>query len=135
MAPGLDGVINVMVIADAVMNGVMPRGRLAPSLLPELGTPGLRVVGATIGGVTTAPTYWWGMSVGAIPIGGGHRLGWPREHDATPGSRALGLLLEGNVKKLHCLVQPLIGLQVRHVRYILQPAGGDHHVVGRSREV
>jgi hypothetical protein len=51
-----------------------------------------------------------------------------------PGSRALGLLLEDDVEKLPCLVPLLIGLWVQRVGDVLQPAGGGHHVVGRSGE-
>lgn len=33
-----------------------------------------------------------------------------------------------------CLVEPFIGLRVRHVRDVLKAAGRDHHVVGHVRE-
>ena len=50
------------------------------------------------------------------------------------GGQALGLLLEGDTKELPCLMQLLVGLWVRRVGDILQPAGGDRRVVDRLRE-
>ena len=81
-----------------------PRGRLVPSLLPGLGASGPWVVRATARGFTPASGHPWGMRIEAIPVGGGHRLGWPGERRAAPGSRALGLLLEGDAKKPPCYV-------------------------------
>jgi hypothetical protein len=40
MALGLDGVAHVTVVADLVACGRMVRGKLVPSLLLGLGTPG-----------------------------------------------------------------------------------------------
>ena len=77
MAPGLDGVMDIVVITDLVACGWMPRGTLVPLLLSGLGAPGPRVVGADARGVTTASGHRWGMRIGAIPIGCGHGLGWP----------------------------------------------------------
>jgi hypothetical protein len=51
-----------------------------------------------------------------------------------PRSRTLDLLLESDVEKQLCLMQALVGLQVRRVKDVLQLTGGGHHVVGRSRE-
>ena len=78
MVSGLDGVAHVTVIADLVEHGRMARGRLAPMFLPGLGTPGPRTVGAAARGVVTAFSHQQGMRIGAVPIDGGCRLGWPR---------------------------------------------------------
>jgi len=75
---GLDGVAHVTVIADLVERGRMARGRLTPSFLPGLGTPGPQKVGAAARGVTVASSHQQGMRIRAIPIDGGYRLGWPR---------------------------------------------------------
>jgi hypothetical protein len=112
VAPSLDGVVDIAVIADLVAREETPKGRLVPSLLLGHGAPGLRAVGATARKVTTASGHRRGMHVGVIPIGDGRWLGWPGRCGTMSGSRALSLLLEGNTKKPPCLVQPLIGLQV-----------------------
>jgi hypothetical protein len=39
------------------------------------------------------------MSVGAVPVGDGRRLGLPRERDVMLGGKTIGLLLEGNVEE------------------------------------
>ena len=85
VAPGLDGVADVAVIADPVVRGGTPRRKVAPSLLPGLGTLSLRPVGAVVGGVATASPCLWGMSIGVVPVGGGHHLGWPRERGTASG--------------------------------------------------
>ena len=58
MVPGLDGVMDVMVIANLVVHGRAPRGRIAPSLLSRLGAPGPWMAEATARGVTTASAHW-----------------------------------------------------------------------------
>jgi hypothetical protein len=75
VVPGLDGVTYITVIADPVAHKGMPRGRLAPLLLPVLGVPGPWAIGATAEGVTTAFSHQRGMRIGVIPVGGGHWLG------------------------------------------------------------
>ena len=74
------------------------------------------------------------MHITAIPIDSGRWLGQPGGRGTMSGSRALGLLLEGDVEKLPCLMQLLVGLWVRRVGDILQPADGDRRVVDRLRE-
>jgi hypothetical protein len=54
VAPGLDGVVDVAVIANPMAHGTTSGGRLVPSLLLGLGTPSSWAVGATTGRVTTA---------------------------------------------------------------------------------
>jgi hypothetical protein len=49
---------------------------------------------------------------GASVVVGGRWLGWPGGCSTTPGSRALSLLLEGDMEKPPCLVQLLVGLRV-----------------------
>lgn len=46
IASHLDGVAHIMVVIDLVVHGCTVRGKIAPSLLPGLGTPSTRVVGA-----------------------------------------------------------------------------------------
>jgi hypothetical protein len=75
MAPGLDGVVDVTVVVDPMVHGGTPRGKLMPLLLPGLGAPGPRAVGAAAKGVTTASAHQQGVSIGAIPVGGDRRLG------------------------------------------------------------
>ena len=75
VAPILDGVMDVMVITDLVVHGGTPRGKVAPLLLPRLGAPSPWLVEAVARGVTAASPHRRGMSVGVVPIGGGHRLG------------------------------------------------------------
>jgi hypothetical protein len=75
VAPSLDGVTDIAVIAESVAHKETLRGRLVPSLLLGHGTLGLRAVSATAGRVTTAFGHQRGMRVGAIPVGGGHRSG------------------------------------------------------------
>ena len=84
MALGLDGVADIAIVADPVPREGTPRRKVVPSLLPRFGVPGPWPVRAIAGGITAASSYQWGMSVRAVPIGGG-RLGWPGEHDAAPG--------------------------------------------------
>ena len=50
-----------------------------------LGTLGPRPVGAVAGGVTAASSRRWGMSIGAVLVGGGCRLGRPGEHGVALG--------------------------------------------------
>jgi len=88
VAPGLNGVADVAVIADLVARGGTPRRKVTPSLLPGLGTLSLRPVGAVVGGVTTASPCLWGTSIGEVPIGSSRHLGWLGEHGAAPGYRA-----------------------------------------------
>jgi hypothetical protein len=94
VVPSLDGVTDITVVGDPVAHGGMPRGRLAPSLLPGLGVPGPRAIGAAAEGVTTAFSHQQGMCIGVIPVVGGHWLGQPRGRSTMPGSRAFGLLLK-----------------------------------------
>ena len=115
MAPGLDGVIDIAVIADPLAHGGTPGRKVPPSLLLRLGALGSWPIGVVAKGVTAASLYLWGVSIGAVPVGSSHHLGCPREHDAAPGCRALGLLLEGNVEEPLRLIQPLVGLYVWHV--------------------
>jgi hypothetical protein len=103
-----------------------------PWLLSGLGSPGPRVVGAVAESVTAISSYRWGACVRAVPIDGGHQLGRPREGSTAPRGQTRSLLLEGDVKEPPCLMQPLIGLQVQHVRDVLQTASSGHHVVGRA---
>ena len=58
VAPGLDGIADVAVVADMVVRGGTPRGKLAPSLLTGLGTPGPWTAGATTRGVAAAFAHW-----------------------------------------------------------------------------
>ena len=83
-----------------------------PSLLLGLGAPGAWAVKAIARGVAPASAHRRGMSIGAIPVGGGRWLGQPRGGSATLESRALSPLLEGDTKKPPCLMLLLIGLQV-----------------------
>jgi hypothetical protein len=112
MTPGLDGVPDVTVIANLVVHGRVPRGRLAPLLLSRLGAPSPWTARAAIRGVTTASAHRLGVCAGVIPVGGGRRLGRPGERSAMSRSRTLGLLLESNVEKPLHLVQALVGLRV-----------------------
>jgi hypothetical protein len=129
VAPGLDGVADVTVILDPVARGGTSRGRLMPSLLLGLGALDPRAIRATTRGVTAALGHRWGMGIIAVPVSGGRRLGQPVGHGATSGMGALSLLLEGDVEKSPCLMQPLIGLWVWCVGDVLQPTGGGRHVV------
>ena len=54
MAPGLDGVTDIAVIADPVAHVVTLRSKVMPSLLPGLGTLSPWPIGAIVGGVATA---------------------------------------------------------------------------------
>jgi hypothetical protein len=54
VAFGLNGVANVMVVADPVVCEGTPRRKVMPLLLPRLGTLGLWPVGAVAGGITGA---------------------------------------------------------------------------------
>ena len=85
VASGLDGVTNVAVVVDPVVRGGTPRRKVMPSLLLRLGAPGLWLVRAIVGGVTAAFSCWWGMSIGAVPVGGGHRLERLRECGTASG--------------------------------------------------
>jgi hypothetical protein len=105
-----------------------------PSLLLRLGASSSLPVRAVAGGVTAASPHRWGMNIGVDPVGGGHRLRWPRERDAVSGGRTLCLLLESDAKEPFHLVQPLVGLRVWHVIDVFQAAGGDCHVVRRIGE-
>jgi hypothetical protein len=84
MAPGLDGVANVMVIADPMACGGTPWRKVMPSLLPRLGALGPWPVKVVARGVTAAPHHLWGVSVGAPSIGSGCHLGQPGERGAAP---------------------------------------------------
>jgi hypothetical protein len=74
MASGLDGVTNIMVIANLVMRWWTLRGKLVSSFLPGLGALGPWMVKATAKGIITASTHQWGVCVGAVPVDGG--VGW-----------------------------------------------------------
>jgi hypothetical protein len=103
MAPSLDGVSHVTVVADPVAHAWMARGKLVPSLLPGLGSPGPWAVGAIVRGVITVSSCRWGACVRAVPVDGGHRLGWLGRSNAALGGRRLNLLLDGKTKELTCL--------------------------------
>jgi hypothetical protein len=75
MAPDLDGVADVTVVVDPMVHGGTPRGKLTPLLLPGLGAPSPRAVGATAKGVTSTSAHQQGVSIEAIPVGGDRRLG------------------------------------------------------------
>ena len=53
MASGLNGVMDIAVITDMVVCWQALRKKLAPSLLPGLGSPSPQTARAIIGGVTT----------------------------------------------------------------------------------
>jgi hypothetical protein len=74
-----------------------------PSLLSGLGALGLRAVGAIAGGVIVV-SYRWGAHVGAVPIDGGRRLGWPRGDNTVLGGQTVRLLVEGDTKEPPCLM-------------------------------
>jgi hypothetical protein len=116
VAPSLNGVVDIAVIIDPMAHGETARRMVVPSLLPRLGALGPQSVRAVAGGVATAPSCLWGVSVRAVPIGSSRHLGRPRECDVAPGCRALGLILEGDAEELLCLVQPFVSLRVWHVR-------------------
>jgi hypothetical protein len=99
VAPGLDGVTDVVIIANPVACGGTTRRKVTPSLLPRLSTPGPRLAEAVTRGVIAAPRRLLGVSVRAPPIGSGCHLGWLGERGAAPRGRTLGLLLEGNAKE------------------------------------
>jgi hypothetical protein len=84
VAPGLDGVLDGMVIANLVAHGGTTRRKVAPSLLPRLGALGPRLVEAIAKGVTTAPRCLLDVSVGEPPVSGGHCLGRPGERGTVP---------------------------------------------------
>jgi hypothetical protein len=64
-------------------------------------------------------------------------IGWDgrEKHGVMPRSPNLSLLLEGDTEKSSCLMKTLIGHRVQRVGDVLQPAGGNRHVVGCSGEV
>jgi hypothetical protein len=130
MAPGLDGVAHVAVVADPVAHRWTAREKLMSLLLLGLGILGPQTVKAIARDAVTVSSHRWGVHIGAIPIDSGHWLGWPRGGSTVLGRRALGLLLEGNTKEPLCLVKPLIGLRVWRVRDIFMVASSGCHVVG-----
>jgi hypothetical protein len=134
VAPSLDGVADVAVVAIPMACGVTPRRKVTPLLLSRLGAPSLRPVRAVVGGVATTSPHRWGVNVGVAPVGGGRHLGWPRECGTTLGGRTLCLLLESGVEEPVRLIQLLIGLWVRRVRDVFQAAGDGRHVVRRIGE-
>jgi hypothetical protein len=84
VAPGLDGVTDVVVVTDLVVHGGTPRRKVAPLLLPGLGAPSLWLVRAVARRVTATFHYLWGVSVGAVPIRSSRHVGQPGERDAAP---------------------------------------------------
>jgi hypothetical protein len=75
LVPGLDGVTDVMIIANPVACKGTPKGRLVSLLLPRLDALGPWVVRAAAGGVTTTFGHQRGTLVRAIPVGSGRWLG------------------------------------------------------------
>jgi hypothetical protein len=67
VAPSLDDVIDVMVIANLVPHRGTLRRKVMPLLLPRLGTLGPHPVKAIARGVTAAPGHLRGVSIKAPP--------------------------------------------------------------------
>jgi hypothetical protein len=101
-----------MIVVDLVAHGQTVRGKLMPSLLSGLGVPSPWVVGAVTRGAVAVSSHQRGTQVRAVPVDGGHCLGWPRRGSAALGGQALGSLLKGDAKEMPCLMQPLVGLRV-----------------------
>ena len=89
VVPGLDGVMDITIIADLVACGGTLRRKVMPLLLPRLGALSLWIVRVVAGVVSAASSHRWGMRVGVLPVGGGHCLGQPREHGTTLGCQTL----------------------------------------------
>jgi hypothetical protein len=121
VAPGLDGVVDVTVIADPmVREDTEEKGHaFTPT---EAWRPGSMADRRYCRKCHRCSLCLWGMSIGAVPIKRGHHLGWPGEHDVALGCRALGLLIESDAEEPLRLVQSLVGLRVRRVGDVFQAA-------------
>ena len=68
MVPSLDGIMEIVVVADLVLCGGTLRRKVTPLLLPRLGALGPWLVEAIARGVAAAPCCPWGVSIGAPPL-------------------------------------------------------------------
>jgi hypothetical protein len=71
VAPGLNGVVNVMVVTDLVTRGGTPRRKVMPLLLLRLGALGPWPVRAVARSVIAASPCLWGVGVRVVPIESG----------------------------------------------------------------